>query len=125
MATKAGMLAAGERKWERNAQVKAAVEDVLRVHESGISYLKLAIANGVIGTGSDARLMAQGEEAFTRKRLEDAHTHRYEILDDESVLEIICHGDSLEVEFVERASTVTDPVGMMAGGPGPASVAKP
>jgi hypothetical protein len=118
MARKAEMFASGDRKWENNEQLRAAVEDVRAVHKRGIDGIKFELEVGHIDAGDEIREMTEEERTAREGRLANAHSHRYELLDDGSVVEIEIRGDSDEVTLIDRPNLVTSPKGLIAGGPG-------
>jgi hypothetical protein len=116
--SKAERFASGDRKWSNDDQLAAAAEDVVAVHRRGIEGIKFELASGLIDGGDGVRDMTDRDRTGREGRLANARTHRYEVLDDGSIVDISCTGDSLDVTVVAVDSLVTDPRGFIAGGPG-------
>jgi hypothetical protein len=122
MATKAERYAKGELKLENNEQLAAALADVIAVSNRNADAIRLELASGM--TYDFDRKTTRPLQAEERKLREyelesSTHAYRYEVLDDDSVVEIRVDkaGAKPKVTALDMG-LITSPAGAVAGGLG-------
>lgn len=121
MATKAERYAKGELKWENNEQLAAAVDDVEAAAERMGEAIRLELETGLTydADSRTTRSLRQTERSQREKELENStYAYRFEILDDDSVVEIRVEKAGATPKLTAMTSLVSSPAGAVAGGLG-------